>query len=138
MRRQIARRQVAPVVPRFCALRGATSVAADQPGLITEAVAELLTILLESNDLEQRNIVSVIFSATPDLRSLYPAAVARELGWTDLPMLCVSEMGVDTSPPRCIRVLLHLSLHTNGALRPVYLRDARILRPDLVETIASS
>ena len=121
-----------PRVPRFCALRGATSVAADDPELVTEAVTELLHALLEANDLKTSEIVSAIFSATADLHSLYPAAVARALGWTELPMLCVTEMKVEPSPPRCIRILLHLSLPAERTLHPIYLREARALRPDLI------
>jgi chorismate mutase len=123
---------ILPQLPRFCALRGATSVAADRSELVTEAVAELLHALLEVNDLTTSEIVSAIFSATADLHSLYPAAVARALGWTDLPMLCVTEMRVEPSPQRCIRVLLHLSLPAERTLRPIYLREARALRPDLI------
>jgi chorismate mutase len=130
--RRATPRAILPQAPRFCALRGATSVAADCPELVTEAVAELLDALLEANDLTTGEIVSAIFSATADLHSLHPAAVARALGWTDLPMLCVTEMKVEPSPQRCIRVLLHLSLSAERTLRPVFLREARALRPDLV------
>jgi chorismate mutase len=76
-------------------------------------------------------VLSAIFSATGDLRSIYPAAVARELGWHDVPMLCVREMDVDGAPGRCVRVLLHLAVERDAPLRPAYLRGARVLRPDL-------
>ncbi len=122
----------AQTATRFCALRGATSVAADDPALVAAAVAELLGELLGANGLGTDEIVSVVFSATPDIRSLGPAAVARGLGWTDVPMLCVQEMDVDGALPRCIRALVHLSTRAPGPLRPVYLREARTLRPDLV------
>ena len=128
----VGRRPSAHTMPRFCALRGATSVAADDPRFVTEAVRELLTELLATNGLMSDDVVSAIFSATSDVRSLYPAAVARELGWSDVPMLCVTEMDVQGAPPRCVRVLLHLSVRGERPLRPVYLRAARALRPDLV------
>ena len=119
--------------PRLRAVRGATTVAADAPALVDEAVAELLRDLLAINRIGPDDVVSAIFSATPDLRSLPPAAAARALGWTDVPMLCMAEMEVEEPLSRCVRVLLHVSVSDGRALRAVYLRDARVLRPDLVE-----
>lgn len=113
------------------ALRGATTVEADEPACIAAAVRELVTALVAANDLAPDAVLSAIFSATPDLHSLYPAAAARELGWHDVPMLCVSEMDVAGAPARCVRVLLHLSVERGQALRPVYLHGACVLRPDL-------
>jgi chorismate mutase len=119
----------APVFLR--ALRGATTVCADDPACVSDAVRELLATLTEANDLDPSNVLSAIFSATSDVRSLYPAAVAREMGWQDVPMLCVTEMDVEGAPPRCVRVLLHLAVERDTPLRPAYLRGARVLRPDL-------
>ncbi|MBV6520361.1 MAG: Chorismate mutase AroH [Gemmatimonadaceae bacterium] len=126
-----ARRQPA-ATPRFCALRGATTVAADEGPMVDDAVRELLTALTCANGLRPDDIVSAIFSATPDIHSLYPAAVARALGWTDVPMLCVTEMTTEGAPALCIRVMLHLTLASGRTVRPIYLRGARTLRPDLV------
>jgi len=120
-------------VPRLRAVRGATTVAADEPALVDDAVAELLGALVAANDIEPEDIVSAIFSATCDLRSRPPAAAARAtLGWTEVPMLCMAEMDVSEPLARCVRVLLHVSVDDGRALRPVYLRDARSLRPDLL------
>ena len=120
-------------VPRLRAVRGATTVAADDPALVDDAVAELLGRLTELNAIGPDDVVSAIFSATCDLRSRPPAAAARAaLGWTDVPMLCIAEMDVTEPLARCVRVLLHVSVDDGRALRPVYLRDARALRPDLV------
>jgi chorismate mutase len=112
-------------------LRGATTVVADDAALVRDAVRLLLAELIRVNHIRPRDVISAIFSATPDLRSLYPAAAAREFGWSDVPMLCVTEMDVGCAPPRCIRVLLHLSVPSARPLRPVYLHEARALRPDL-------
>ena len=117
--------------PMLRALRGATTVRADDPACITDAVAELLGVLVEENGIAPAQVLSAIFSATGDLRSLYPAAVARQLGWHDVPMLCVREMDVDGAPERCVRVLLHLAVEREAPLRPAYLHGARVLRPDL-------
>jgi chorismate mutase len=115
------------------ALRGATTVDVDASDEIVAATRELLEELCRVNCLSAESIVSAIFSATPDLHSVYPAAVARAIGWTDVAMLCVTEMDVPGSVPRCIRVLLHVSVPGGRRLRAVYLREARTLRPDLVE-----
>lgn len=117
---------------RLCALRGATTVDEDVPEAMADAVSELLGELVSANGIGPGQILSAIFSATADLHSFHPAAVARGLGWDDVPMLCVAEMDVDDALPRCVRVLLHLSVDDDRRLRHRYLRGARVLRPDLV------
>jgi chorismate mutase len=78
-------------------------------------------------------VVSVIFTVTPDLYAEYPAKAARSLGWTQVPLLCVQEMGVSGSLERCIRVLLHWNTDLNQEeVKHVYLGKAACLRPDLV------
>jgi chorismate mutase len=116
------------VMPR--GLRGATTVVADDPTHIHDAVRELIDALVAANALDPDDILSAIFSATPDLRSLYPAAVARAAGWADVPMLCVAEMDVPGSLARCVRVILHVALDADRPPRHVYLHEARALRPD--------
>jgi len=112
-------------------IRGATVVARDEPGLILEATRELLLALVEANRLRPDDIASAIFTATPDLTSQAPARAARELGWTEVALLDAAELPVSGSLPRCIRVLLHIDTErTARELVHVYLRDARILRPD--------
>ena len=114
------------------ALRGATTVRADDAACVAEAVRELLSAIACANALSPENVLSAIFSATADVRSLYPAAVAREMGWHDVPMLCVTEMDVEGAPARCLRVLLHLAVSSDHPPpRHVYLRGARVLRPDI-------
>jgi len=112
-------------------VRGATTVPADLPTHVDDAVTELLRELTAVNDIAPQQIVSAIFTTTADLRSRPPAAAARAIGWTDVPMLCMAEMEVAEPLSRCVRVLLHVAVDDGRPLRPVYLRDARALRPDL-------
>ena len=124
------------VVPRLRAVRGAITVDCDAPPAVDAAVRELLVQLIDANGIDERDVVSAIFSATPDLRSRNPATAARALGWTDVPMMCVAEVETDGALDRCVRVLLHVSVADGRALRPVYLGEARCLRPDLVQRSA--
>ena len=121
-------------MPRLAmrALRGATTVERDEPLLIREAVHELLDAMLNDNDLGSMNIVSVVFTATPDLVSEFPAHAARLYGWTDIPLLCAQELPVDGALKRCVRVLIHVeSTKARHELKHVYLRAAVLLRQDL-------
>lgn len=116
-------------VPRTRAVRGATTIARDDATLMCEAVRELLTDLVQRNHIEIDDIVSAIFTTTPDLTCAFPARAARESGWTDVPMLCATEIDVPGALPRCVRVLLHVERRSSdGPLVPVYLREAASLR----------
>jgi chorismate mutase len=98
------------------------------------ATHELLQALVAANGLRPEEIASVIFTATPDLDAAHPARAAREMGWVDTPLLCLQEMAVAGGLPRCIRVLVHWNTDLPaGRIHHVYLREARVLRPDLVE-----
>lgn len=115
------------------AIRGATTVTADEPVLIREAVMELLDAVLDDNDLVPADLISAVFTATPDLVSEFPAHAARLYGWTDIPLLCAQELPVVGALPRCIRVMVHAeSTRTRHEIRHVYLRDAVLLRADLM------
>jgi len=118
---------------RVVAIRGATTVDADDGTLIRAATRELLARLVEANSLAVEDIISVIFTVTTDLRDEFPARAARDLGWVDVPLLCTIEMSVPGALPRCIRVLLHAhAARPRSELRHIYLHDARALRPDLL------
>jgi chorismate mutase len=120
--------------PVLRALRGATTASADTDQEIVTATAELLREMLARNDVDDGDIVSVVFTATPDLTSEFPAAAARQVGISDVPLLCATEIAVAGAVGRCIRVLMHLYTTRGPAqLRHVYLRDARGLRTDLDE-----
>lgn len=115
-------------------VRGATSVPEDKPDLILAATRELLEELLRTNGIvEFEDIVSAIFTTTPDLTSTFPAEAARAIGMTQVPLLCASEIAVSKSLPRCIRVLLHVNTTKRQAeIVHVYLHEAKKLRPDMV------
>jgi len=118
--------------PRLRAVRGAITVEADTPAAVDSAVHELLVQLIGANDIDSCDVVSAIFSATPDVRSRNPATSARVLGWTDVPLMCVAELETDGMLERCVRVLLHVSVSDGRRLTPVYLGNAAGLRPDLL------
>jgi chorismate mutase len=114
------------------AVRGAIQVDRDERELILEAVAELVTAVLERNALRPDQLVSVIFTATPDLTAEFPAYAARRLGLTDVPLLCATEIAVPGAMPRVIRLLAHVDTDTpRQSVHHVYLRGAANLRTDL-------
>jgi len=114
-------------------IRGATTVAEDEPTEILAATRELLEALLEANGLaEFDEVVSAIFTTTSDLNSTFPAEAARDLGMHQVPLLCAQEIPVPDSMPRCIRVLLHVNTtRSQQEMVHVYLREAQQLRPDV-------
>jgi len=115
-------------------IRGATTVPADDSGLILEATRELLEAILDANEgMQPEDVGSAIFTVTEDLKSTFPAQAARQMGWGLVPMLCACEIPVPGSLPRVIRVLVHWNteLPQNG-ITHIYLNDAVKLRPDLV------
>jgi len=116
-------------------VRGAVTVEENSAAAIKAAVRELLEQMVAANALDVADIASVIFTATPDLDAVYPAVAARDMGWTNTPLLCMQEMAVRGSLPRCIRVLLHWNTDRAQAdIHHIYLGDARALRPDLVNS----
>lgn len=117
---------------RVVALRGAIDVPEDSEQAIVAATAELLQALLERNGLRPEDLISVIFTATPDLGAAFPAVAARTLGLTDVPLLCAQELAVAGAPARVVRVLVHCTSERSRAeLQPVYLGGAKVLRDDL-------
>jgi chorismate mutase len=114
-------------------IRGATTVQKDVSEEILSAARELLSAILQANPtLRPDDLASAVFSVTHDLQAVYPAQAARQLGWVNVPLLDVNEMVVEDELPRCIRVLLSWNTDLpQSAVRPVYLREAVRLRPDL-------
>jgi chorismate mutase len=116
------------------ALRGATTADTDTPEAIAGRVQELLRELFDRNQVDHDDLISIIFTATGDLVSVFPAAAARSMGLGDVPLLCARELDIVGSTPRCLRVLVHLTTEKDrGALHHVYLHGARSLRDDLPE-----
>jgi chorismate mutase len=120
-------------------IRGATTVQADESTLILDATEELLREVVAHNHLHIEDIASALFTVTPDLTSNFPAAAARRMGWTLVPMLNFMEIGVPDGLARCIRVLVHVNTTlTQNEMIHVYLHAARGLRPDLVRDASSA
>jgi len=114
------------------AVRGATTVDHDVPDEVADATRELLGEMLRANGIDVDDIVSVLFTTSPDLTSAFPAAAARDIGFAGVPLMCASEIAVPGAKPRCIRIMLHTySALARGEIRHVYLRDAQNLRDDL-------
>ena len=119
---------------RLVALRGATTVDSDTREALLDRTRELLAALLERNGVEHDQLVSIIFTATGDLRSEFPALAARSLGLGDVPLLCARELDVTGGNPNTVRVLIHCySTRPRASLRHVYLHRAKHLRDDLPE-----
>lgn len=116
---------------RVRAIRGAITASDDSVDAIREATAELLGELLDRNALDADAVISMVFTTTPDLRAEFPAVAAREIGLSQVPLLCASEIDVPGALGHCIRVLVHVEVPTGTDVRHVYLRDARRLRIDL-------
>ena len=120
------------MTPAVRALRGATTVDADTPEQIHERVGALVNEMLDRNAVDKDDLISVIFTATDDVTSMFPAAAARAVGLGDVPLLCARELAIDGGTPRCIRVLMHLTTERSRAeLRHVDLAGAEGLRDDL-------
>lgn len=123
---------------RMAAVRGATTVEDDTADQIRERTAEVLETIMERNGISTDDIVSIIFTATHDLVSDFPAVAARGMGLSDVPLLCSQEIPVTGSVEKCIRVLIHFyTTRKNGRrnkdIRHVYLHGAKQLRTDLPE-----
>jgi chorismate mutase len=114
------------------AVRGATQVEADDRDLILEAVGELIDAVMTRNRLDRDALISIVFTATPDLHAEFPAYAARLAGITDVPLLCATELDITGALPRTIRLLAHVDCDVpRSEIRHVYLRGAAALRTDL-------
>jgi chorismate mutase len=118
--------------PKVRGLRGATTVDEDTVSQVTERSQELMRALMESNGLVEDDIISVLFTATADVTSTFPATAIREIGFGAVPLLCAAEIAVPGSMPLCIRVLLHVhTTRTRNEIKHIYLHGAQGLRDDL-------
>lgn len=116
------------------AIRGATQVDADDREQILEATTELVAAVMTRNDLSTDDVISVIFTATPDLAAEFPALAARKLGFHEVPLLCASEIGVPHALPRVIRLMAHVETdRPRTEMQHVYLRGATALRLDIAQ-----
>ena len=116
---------------RLIALRGATTVDANEAEPILHATEELMAELLSRNRLDGDSIVSCIFTLTEDLDAEFPAVAARNMGLSKVPLLCAREIDVPGSMPRVIRVMLHFYAPAGHEPAHVYVGGAQKLRTDL-------
>ena len=111
-------------------IRGATTIENNTREETLSATRELLILLIERNDLRPEDITSAIFSMTEDLDAEFPALAARELGWTEVALMCTREIPVPGSLGKCIRVLIQVNTTRSASeIQHVYIRGAVNLRP---------
>ena len=116
------------------AIRGAIQVDANTVEEIHAGVKQLLAEIMAANDLSASDVISVIFTATPDLNADFPAAAAREIGFGAVPLICASEINVPGALPGVIRVMLHCNTRAkNDEISHIYLKGAVALRRDLAQ-----
>jgi chorismate mutase len=114
------------------AVRGAIQVEANERDEILQGTSELVAEVLHRNRIDPDDLISIVFTATPDLTAEFPAYAARAMGITDVPLLCATEIAVRGAMPRVIRLLAHVESDLpRSQLRHVYLRGAQALRTDL-------
>jgi chorismate mutase len=114
------------------AVRGAIQVDANDRDAILSGTSELVTEVLHRNAIDPAELISIVFTATPDLNAEFPAYAARLLGLSDVPLLCTTEIAVPGSMPRVLRLMAHVETAlARGDIRHVYLRGAAALRTDL-------
>ena len=114
------------------ALRGATTIDVDETEHLFERVIALLEALFERNGLHHDDLISVLFTATDDIHSAFPALAARKFGLGDVPLICARELDIEGGTPMCVRVMIHIATDkARDALHHVYLEGARGLRDDL-------
>jgi chorismate mutase len=113
-------------------VRGATTVESNTVEAILEATKELLAAMLKANDIDADDVASAFFTTTPDLNAEFPAVAARDMGWSDIALLCGHEMNKPGALPMCLRILLHVNTEKGSRdIKHTYLRGARVLRPDI-------
>lgn len=112
------------------AIRGAATVGSNTADDIKKATKQMLLEIMAANNLSPGQIISAIFTLTPDLNAAFPAAAARELGWNGVPMMCAQEVAVPSALPMVVRVLIHADLPHEA--QHVYQGGAVALRPDWV------
>jgi chorismate mutase len=123
---------IAAVPGAVRALRGATTVDADTVEQVESRTVALLDAMVAANGVDHDDLISILFTATPDVTAMFPATAARAAGFGDVPLMCAQEIAVAGSMPRCIRVMAHLTTErTREELHHVYLEGAVGLRDDL-------
>ena len=120
---------------RVRAARGAIVVPGDAADEVLGSTEKLLSAVLDRNAVAAEDLISILFTATDDLVSAFPAEAARRMGLGAVPLLCAREIPVEGSMPSVVRILVHF--HSDKALDEVahvYLDGAESLRDDLDPT----
>ncbi len=113
-------------------IRGATTIESNTVEAILEGTRELLDAMLRVNEIDVESVASAIFTTTTDLNAEFPAVAARDMGWANIALMCGHEMNKPGGLPMCLRILLHVNTEkASREMRHVYLRGARVLRPDI-------
>jgi chorismate mutase len=113
-------------------VRGAIQVDSDERQQILDGASELVVEVMRRNAISADQLISILFTATPDLTAEFPAYAARQLGLTDVPLMCATEIAVPGAMPRILRLLAHVDTDlTRDQVRHVYLGGAAALRTDL-------
>lgn len=116
------------------AIRGAVQVAGNDRAEVLAGTTELVTEVMTRNELSTDDVISVIFTATPDLTAEFPALAARKLGFQEVPLICASEIDVPGAMPHVVRLMMHVETgKPRSALQHVYLRGAIALRLDIAQ-----
>lgn len=116
------------------AIRGATQVGSNSPEAISAGTQELITEILRSNSISAEDVISILFTASPDLTASFPAAAVRQLGFEDTPLICAVEINVPGSLERTIRVMAHVETGASKSeICHVYLHGAKALRADIAQ-----
>lgn len=116
------------------AIRGAIQLDTDEREHLLKSTAELLSKTLHANDIDTSQLISILFTATPDITSEFPALAARELGLGDVPLMCFVEMDVKRALPRVIRIMVMADIQkSRSEIQHIYLRGATALRLDLAQ-----
>ena len=116
------------------AIRGAIQLDVDEREHVLSSTRELVSSILEANALTKDDVISIMFTATPDVRSEFPAVAARDLGLGDVPLMCAQELNITGAMPMVIRLMAHVNTtRTREQITHVYLRGAAALRRDLAQ-----
>jgi chorismate mutase len=116
------------------AIRGAVQIEVDERDAILEGTAELVTEVMARNELTTDDVISVLFTVTPDLTAEFPALAARKIGFHDVPLMCAMEIAVPGAMPRVVRLIAHVDTdRPRSAIQHVYLRGAVALRLDIAQ-----
>ncbi len=116
------------------AIRGATTVENNDKAEIIEATQEMLSKIIEDNDIKTDDMISIIFTVTPDIDKVFPATSVRQMGITSVPLLDMAAPDIAGALKKCIRVIVHTNSDKgNDDMHHAYLRGAKVLRPDIAK-----